>query len=242
MCRATPGPSPSLRCDKPDLRNVLHSNACLRLTCSDAIVSQVLDELGLNMSDELSSKETPLYFLSFSSFVFSCTFAITLCVHSQPCQWQGEPWRRPEERRGRPRPPSWMPMPIWRRDCRTYGNNERSSCWTSALWHCTSIQAYSTSFFYFLFLFCHGVTDGSRPFLWKCCVSKWCFCLRCSHLLRLSSIYSKWRRKKKKHLQPTWSRRSHRHFRVSFKVRPNIPSGRKTICVNISQGMMFSQH
>lgn len=28
--------------------------------CSDAIVSQVLDELGLNLSDELSSKKTSI--------------------------------------------------------------------------------------------------------------------------------------------------------------------------------------
>lgn len=60
--RATTGPNPSLGWDKPELQNVLNLNACLGLVCSDAIVSQVLDELGLNMSDELSSKKIALFF------------------------------------------------------------------------------------------------------------------------------------------------------------------------------------
>lgn len=65
--------SPSSLCyNKPDIRNVITLNTSLCLMSSDAIVSQVLDELGLTMSDELSSKTIRRFFHTFSSVVFVC--------------------------------------------------------------------------------------------------------------------------------------------------------------------------
>lgn len=57
--------------------------------CSDAIVSQVLDELGLTMSDELSSKHIGLFFCLLSSFVFFYMFAIILYVHPRSASGRG---------------------------------------------------------------------------------------------------------------------------------------------------------
>lgn len=67
--------SPSSVCyNKPNIQNVITLNTSLCLMSSDAIVSQVLDELGLTMSDELSSKTTRRFFHTFSFVVFVCPF------------------------------------------------------------------------------------------------------------------------------------------------------------------------
>lgn len=160
--------SPSSLCyNKPDIKNVINLNTSLFLMSSDAIVSQVLDELGLTMSDELSSKTTQR-FHTFSSVVFVCPFLNDFVFPLQifralaeACQWL-------QERRRMPRAHRWTPMPIWRRDCKTYGENERSSCWMSTLWQRLLIQAYSHLCSGFL---CGGVTGGSRLFFSKWSIS-----------------------------------------------------------------------
>lgn len=120
--------SPSSLCyNKPDTQNVITLNTSLCLMSSDAIVSQVLDELGLTMSDELSSKTTRRFFHTFSSIVFICPFlndfVFLLQIFralAEACQWL-------QERRRMPRAHRWTPMLIWRHDCKTYGENEHSS-------------------------------------------------------------------------------------------------------------------
>uniref|UniRef100_A0AAX7UCM6 Charged multivesicular body protein 2a n=1 Tax=Astatotilapia calliptera TaxID=8154 RepID=A0AAX7UCM6_ASTCA len=60
---------------------------------SDAIVSQVLDELGLNLSDELSSKKkkNPFTFFSLTLWIFSfnapCLFQACRAL-AEACRWQ----------------------------------------------------------------------------------------------------------------------------------------------------------
>lgn len=212
-CGAAPGPSQSLRCDKPDLQNVLHSNACLRLTYSDAIVSQVLDELGLTMSDELSSKEPPLYFHSLSSVVFFWTFAITLRVHRSPASGRGSHSGAWSKEGGGP----------GRADgcrCRSGGPTaeptERMSAAAVGQVHCGIGPPYKHTqrLFSFYFFFCNR---------WIAAFSLKMVCVETVFQFEVLSfivcvIILLKMEGKKKHLQRSWSCCSHRHFCDSFKV------------------------
>lgn len=97
-------------------------------TSSDAIVSQVLDELGLTLSDELSSEK--LYFFTWTAFLSHCQLFST--SHFNWCRLQI--FRAPEEacrqrrgRRPRPRLPWPTQTPIWRSDWTTSGETESSN-------------------------------------------------------------------------------------------------------------------
>lgn len=96
---------------------------CLCFLHSDAIVSQVLDELGLNLSDELSSKKkkNPFTFFSLTLWIFSfnapCLFQACRAL-AEACRWQ-------EGRRRSLRRPWPTQTQTWRSVWITFGEIER---------------------------------------------------------------------------------------------------------------------
>lgn len=110
---------------------------CLCSLCSDAIVSQVLDELGLNLSDELSSKNNAAELSP--SFLFVCLFYCTpnsdclfVCLF-QVFRAPGGACRWREGRKQSRRPPWQTPTPTWRSVWITSGETEAEALLLKAL-------------------------------------------------------------------------------------------------------------
>lgn len=113
-----PGPSP------------IHSPHELSFFPSDAVVSQVLDELGLSLTDELSSEcSKPIFFPTPSS---ATALDPHFSLQTSPPLVAPSVWLL-VGRKQRPQPQPWlMLMQTWKRGSRTFAGTEQLSSkgWT----------------------------------------------------------------------------------------------------------------
>lgn len=108
----------------------IHSPDELFFFPSDAVVSQVLDELGLSLTDELSSEcSKSTYFPTQSS---AAALDPQLSLQTSPRLEAHSVWLL-VERKQRPQPQPWlMPMQTWKRGSRTFAGTEHPT-WTQCL-------------------------------------------------------------------------------------------------------------